>query len=452
MHRAPDRFRRGSFLTFIKTTMTSEPQAARSFSTHRLAAAGALVVLAATLAACGDKSGAAADHGGGGAPPPPEVGVVTVQPGTVQLSTELPGRLEPSRVAQVRARANGILLKRTFVEGSDVKAGQVLYQIDAAPYDAALQSAQAQLAQAQAQLAQASATATRYKPLVAARAVSQQDYDAAVAAEKAAQAQVAAGRAAVRTARINLGYATVTAPISGRIGRSLVTEGALLSAQSATELATIQQINPLYLNITRPATQVLQLREALRSGQLARSGKTEAARVQVLLENGQTYGEPGRLLFTDLTVDPTTGQVSLRAEVPNPQGLLLPGMYVRARLQQADVDNAILLPQQAVTRGGPKGDTVMVVGADGSFAPRTVKIGEAQGTQWIVLDGLKAGEQVMVDGFMKLSPGLKAVKPVPFKPNQPSAGAGQAPAATDSAASTPPAAVAASAPAAAASR
>ncbi|MBS0402464.1 MAG: efflux RND transporter periplasmic adaptor subunit, partial [Proteobacteria bacterium] len=367
--------------------MTSEPQAARSFSTHRLAAAGALVVLAATLAACGDKSGAAADHGGGGAPPPPEVGVVTVQPGTVQLSTELPGRLEPSRVAQVRARATGILLKRNFVEGSDVKAGQVLYKIDAAPYDAALQSAQAQLAQAQAQLAQASATATRYKPLVAARAVSQQDYDAAVAAEKAAQAQVAAGHAAVRTARINLGYATVTAPISGRIGRSLVTEGALLSAQSATELATIQQINPLYLNITRPATQVLQLREALRSGQLARSGKTEAARVQVLLENGQTYGEPGRLLFTDLTVDPTTGQVGLRAEVPNPQGLLLPGMYVRARLTQGVQEAAFLVPHAAVTRD-PRGNAlVMVVNGEGKVEARPVKAEQSLGDRWVVTEG-----------------------------------------------------------------
>ncbi|HOP91368.1 MAG TPA: efflux RND transporter periplasmic adaptor subunit, partial [Ottowia sp.] len=332
---------------------------------RRVCSAAALLALAAGLAACGDaKSPSGAANGAGaGAPPPPEVAVVTVQPGTVQLSTELPGRLEASRVAQVRARATGILLKRTFTEGSDVKAGQTLYQIDAAPYDAALQSAQAQLAQAQAQLAQASATATRYKPLVAVRAVSQQDYDAAVAAEKAAQAQVAAGQAAVRTASINRGYATVTAPLTGRIGRTLVTEGALVSAQDGTQLTTIQQINPLYLNITQPAAQVLQLREALQAGQLERAGKAEAARVQVLLENGQAYGEAGRLLFTDLSVDPATGQVSLRAEVPNPRGLLLPGMYVRARLQQAEVDNAILLPQQAVTRGS-SGDTVMVVTED----------------------------------------------------------------------------------------
>ncbi len=403
--------------------MTSEPQAARPHPTHRLAAAGALVALAALLAACGDKSATAATGpGAGGGMPPPEVAVVTVQPGTVHLSTELPGRLEASRVAQVRARATGILLKRNFVEGSDVKAGQALYQIDAAPYDAALQSAQAQVAQAQAQLAQASSLAARYKPLVAAKAVSQQDYDAAVAAEKAAQAQVAAGQAAVRTARINLGYASVTAPISGRIGRSLVTEGALVSAQEATQLATIQQINPLYLNITQPAAQVLQLREALQAGQLERAGKTEAARVQVLLENGQPYGEAGRLLFTDLTVDPATGQVNLRAEVPNPRGLLLPGMYVRARLQQAEVEGAILLPQQAVTRGSA-GDSVMVVDAEGKVAPRPVKIRGAQGDAWIVTDGLKAGEQVMVEGAMKLMMGAKVVKPVPWQPNKAAAGA-----------------------------
>ncbi len=423
--------------------MTSEPQAARPHPTHRLAAAGALVALAALLVACGDKSATAATGPGAGMPPP-EVAVVTVQPGTVHLSTELPGRLEASRVAQVRARATGILLKRNFVEGSDVKAGQALYQIDAAPYDAALQSAQAQVAQAQAQLEQASSLAARYKPLVAAKAVSQQDYDAAVAAEKAAQAQVAAGQAAVRTARINLGYASVTAPISGRIGRSLVTEGALVSAQEATQLATIQQINPLYLNITQPAAQVLQLREALQAGQLERAGKTEAARVQVLLENGQPYGEAGRLLFTDLTVDPATGQVNLRAEVPNPRGLLLPGMYVRARLQQAEVEGAILLPQQAVTRGSA-GDSVMVVDAEGKVAPRPVKIRGAQGDAWIVTDGLKAGEQVMVEGAMKLMMGAKVVKPVPWQPNKAAAGAHPAQAASKSVANAAaPAASAAS--------
>ena len=423
--------------------------AIRRLSPRRLLPVGAAVLLAAALAACGNKNDQAAGPGGpGGAMPPPEVGVVTVQPGTVSLSTELPGRLEPSRVAQVRARATGILTKRVFTEGSDVRAGQVLYHVDPAPYQASQQSAQAQLAQAQASLANASALVARFRPLVAANAVSKQEFDAAVAAEKAAQAQVAAGRAAVRTASINLGYATVTAPISGRIGRSLVTEGALVSATEGTQLATIQQINPLYLNITQSAAEVLKLREALQAGKLARASGAEAARVQVLLENGQVYGQPARLLFTDLSVDPTTGQVNLRAEVPNPGGLLMPGMYVRARVEQAEIANAILLPQQAVTRG-TKGDSVMVVAPDGAVAPRPIKIGGQKGQDWIVTEGLKPGEQVMVEGAMKLMMGAKVVKPVPWVPKTASAQAQQAPAATKPAASAP--AAAASAPASAAS-
>ena len=423
-----------------------EPRAVRP-SPRRLPPAAALT-LALALAACGNQNepaGAAGAGAAGGRPPPPEVGVLTVQPGTVRLTTELPGRLEASRVAQVRARATGILTQRVFTEGSDVKAGQLLYRIDPAPYQAAEQSAQAQLAQAQAQLANASALVTRYRPLVAANAVSKQEFDAAVAAEKAAQAQVAAGRAALRTASINLGYASVTAPISGRIGRSLVTEGALVSAQEGTQLALIQQINPLYINLTQPASDVMQMRRALQGGQLARAAGGEAASVQVLLENGALYEQSGRLLFTDLSVDPGTGQVNLRAEVPNPGGQLLPGMYVRVRLQQAQVENAILLPQQAVTRGGAQGDTVMVVGADGAIAPRVVKVGEAQGNQWIILDGLKAGEQVMVDGFMKLMPGVTTVKPVPFKPQQAQARAKPAPVASESGASAAPPAAAGSA-------
>lgn len=348
--------------------------------------------------------------------PPPEVSVVLAQPQAVQLSTELPGRLEPSRVAQVRARATGILLKRQFDEGSDVKAGQALFQIDPAPYDAALQSAQAQLAQAEAQLAQASTTARRFKPLVDVQAVSQQEYDNARNAEKAAQAQVAAGKAAVRTARINRDYAQVTAPIAGRIGRALVTEGALVSAQEGTQLAVVQQIDPLYLNVTQSAAEVLRLRQALQAGELTRAKGDEAARVELLLEGGQAYGHAGRLLFTDLTVDPGTGQVSLRAEVPNPDGLLLPGMYVRARLPQAELDGAILLPQQAVTRSG-QGDSVMVISAEGAVEPRPVQVAGTHQGQWIVTGGLQAGEQVMVEGAMKLMMGAQQVKPMPWKPD-----------------------------------
>ncbi|HVZ44793.1 MAG TPA: efflux RND transporter periplasmic adaptor subunit [Ramlibacter sp.] len=370
------------------------------------------LALAYLLTACGQGSGgSAAAQNAGNAPPPPEVGVVTVATGDIGLVTELPGRLEASRVAQVRARAAGIVLKRVFREGSDVRAGQVLYRIDAAPYVAAHASAQAQLARAEANLGQAAALARRYKPLVEANAISQQDYANAVAAEKQAEADVAAARAAVKTAEINLGYASVTAPISGRIGRSLVTEGALVGQGEATPLAVIQQIDPLYVNFTQSVTEVLNLRRAMSEGRLKRAGQ-EGAQVRVALEDGTDYPLAGKLLFADLSVDQTTGQVTLRAEVPNPHGLLLPGMYVRVRLEQAKAGNALLLPQQAVSRS-PQGDTVMVVAPDGQVAPRPVKVGGSQGSQWVILDGLKPGEMVMVDGFQKLRPG-SPVKPVPW--------------------------------------
>jgi membrane fusion protein, multidrug efflux system len=389
---------------------------------HLLLAAAGCALL---LAACGQQGNAQP-----AAPaPPPEVGVVTVAPGDVGLVTELPGRLEASRVAQVRARAAGIVQRRLFREGSDVRAGDALFTIDAAPYLAAQASAQAALARAQANLGQASAQAERYKPLVEANAISKQDYANAVAAQKQAEAEVAAARAAVQTAQINLGYASVTAPISGRIGRALVTEGALVGQGEATPLALIQQINPMYVNFTQPATEVLNLRRALEQGRLKRAVGAEGALVRLVLEDGSEHANPGRLLFSDLSVDPTSGQITLRAEVPNPQGLLLPGLYVRVRLEQAKAGNAVLLPQQAVTRSA-QGDTVMVVGPEGGVSPRTVKVGAAQAGQWVILDGLKPGEQVMVDGFQKLRPGAP-VKPVPWR---------AAPAAAAPAASSPAAA------------
>jgi membrane fusion protein (multidrug efflux system) len=367
------------------------------------------LALAVPLVACNPSAGPAP---AGGGPPPAEVGVVTVTPRAVPLTTELPGRLEASRVAQVRARAAGILLARDFREGSDVKAGQRLFRIDPAPYAATLASAQATLQRAQANLTQAAAQAERFKPLADANAISRLEYINAVAAKEQAEADVAAARAAVQTARINLGYATVTAPIAGRIGRALVTEGALVGQGEATQLAVIQQIDPIYLNITQPTTEVLRLRRALDSGRLAAAGGPGAARVRVVLDDGSVYPLPGTLLFSDLTVDPTTGQITLRATVPNPKGLLLPGLYVRARLEQAVAERAITLPQQAVSRG-PTGDTVMVVGADGKVAPRKVAVGAAQNGEWVILDGLQAGEMVMVDGFQKLR-GNAPVKPVPW--------------------------------------
>ena len=389
--------------------------------------ASALAALAiAGLAGCGAKSDGAAAASAASAPPP-SVGVITVVPQAVGLASELPGRLEATRIAQVRARAAGILQKRLFREGSDVKAGQLLFQIDAAPYRAQLQSAQAAQARAEANREQAGAQAERYKPLLEANAISKQDYINAVASFKQADADVASARAAVTTAQINLGYASVTAPIAGRIGRALVTEGALVGQGEATQLALVQQIDPMYVNFTQSTTEVLRLRKAIEAGKLQRSGASDAATVQVVLEDGSLYGAKGRLLFSDLTVDATSGQITLRAEVPNPDGLLLPGTYVRVRLQQAQASDAVLLPQQAVTRS-PLGDSVTVVAADGKFGARAVKIGGAQAGQWVVLDGLKAGEQVMVDGFQKLR-GLTVVKPVPWQPAA-SAASAAAPAAS----------------------
>ena len=377
----------------------------------------ALVVAALALAACGAKEGTpagASAQGGasGGGMPPVEVGVVTVAPGDVGLSTELPGRLEASRVAQVRARASGILLQRSFREGSDVKAGQALFRIDPAPYDAALASARAQQAKAEAQRAQAQALLDRYRPLVAAQAVSQQDFVNAEVALQQAEAEVAVARAAVQTATLQRNHADVTAPIAGRIGRALVTEGALVGQGDATPLAVVQQIDPLYVNFTQSATEALGLARAVAAGRLQRNGSA-AATVQVVLEDGTLHPKPGKLLFTDLTVDNTSGQVTLRAEVPNPGGTLLPGMYVRVRLAQAQAAQAVTLPQQAVTRS-PQGDSVMVVGADGQVAPRPVKLGSQQNGQWVVLEGLQAGDQVMVDGFQKLRGGAP-VKAVPWQ-------------------------------------
>jgi membrane fusion protein (multidrug efflux system) len=364
-------------------------------------------VLALALVACsGEKK--AAQGPGAGAPPPPEVGVVTVAMQTAPLTTELPGRVEASRVAQVRARVTGIVQKRLFREGSDVKAGQALFLIDPAPYQAAVDSARAALAKAQANTMQATAQARRFKPLREANAVSEQDYVNAQAAQAQAEADVLAAGAALRTAQLNLGYATVTAPISGRIGRALVTEGALVSQGEATQLALIQQIDPVYVNSTQPVADFERLRES------ASTGTTAAATgaVRVVLDNGSELPQRGRLLFSDVTVDPTSAQVTLRIEVANPQGRLLPGMYVRTRLVQGQIVGAMLLPQQAVTRG-PQGDSVLVVGDGGTPAPRPVKIGGASGSQWIVLDGLKPGEQVISEGFQKMRPGAP-VKVVPF--------------------------------------
>ncbi len=379
-------------------------------------------ILAVTLlAACGKKADGQAAPGAGPKMPPPEVGVITTAIHAVALQTELPARAEPIRVAQVRARVNGIVLKRSFTEGSLVKQGQSLFTIDPEPYRAQVSSAEAALGRAQANLTQAAAQAARYRPLVEANAVSKQEYTNVVAAQKQAEADVASSRAQLKIAQINAGYANVVAPISGRIGRALVTEGALVSAAEATQLAVIQQTDRMYLNITQSATDLQRLRKQAGS-------KSTSAPVTVLLDDGSEMPVKGRLLFSDVAVDPATGQVTLRAEVANEDNLLLPGQYVRVRLSQAELPNGILVPQQAVTRGGVNGDTLFVIGPDNKPAPRPVKIGSQQGSNWVVLDGLKSGERVMVDGFQKLQmvPPGTPVKAVPWTPPNAAAGTGAA--------------------------
>jgi len=298
----------------------------------------------------------------------------------------------------------------------------VLYRIDPAPYQAALDSAKASLAKAQANAQQAAGLLNRYKPLREANAISQQDFVNASSAAAQADADVAAAKAAVQTAQLNLDYASVTAPISGRIGQALVTEGALVSASEATQLALIQQVDAVYVNFTQPVSDITRLRKAFASGKSRSLGVTIP--VRIVLDDGSELAQAGQLLFSDLTVDPTSGQVNVRARVPNADGALMPGMYVRGRIAQQQVGSAVLLPQQAVQRT-TQNDTVMVVGAEGRPSARVVRLGGNEGGNWIVLDGLKPGEQVIVDGFQKIRPGA-AVKPVPWSASAPAAPAASA--------------------------
>ena len=430
----------------------------RSFPLHpaaRLSGAWPIPLLLAgllALSACspqGDAAGGAKGGPPGGGMPPATVGVVTVQPGNVALATELPGRLEAWRVAQVRARVPGIVAKRLFTEGAAVKAGQPLFQLDDAALRATLASADAAVARADAALAQAQAQVQRNRPLAEARAISAQEWLLTQTTAMQAQADLATAKAALLTARINLDYALIKAPIDGRIGRALVTEGALVGQGDATQMAVIQQTHPLYVNFTQPAAEALRLRQAFDSGRLLRAGAGAATAIQVLLDDGTAYPLPAKLLFSDPTVDAATGQVSLRAELPNPQGVLLPGLFVKVRLVQATTDNAIRLPQQAVTRGAT-GDSVLVVGPDNKPVPRKITVGSSQGNDWVVTGGLVAGERVIVDGFQKMMPGAP-VNPVPWSPpgKGPAAGSAGAPGLAGSAPAAAPAA--ASAPAAAAS-
>lgn len=376
---------------------------------RRISQISASLLVVAALAACGDKQGAAP----AGGMPPTEVGVVTVTPGPLAVTNELPGRLEGTRTAEVRARVEGIVKERVYREGSDVKAGAVLFRIDPAPFQAQLASAQAALARAQATAAASRQKAERYGPLVGVNAISKQEYDEAVAAARQADAEVAAARAGVTTAQLNLGYATVTAPISGRVGRALVTEGALVGRGEATPLATVEQVDPMRVTFTQPADEVFKLKQAVEAGQLKGVSGKEAA-VTLLRGDGSEYPHPGKLLFSDMAVDPTSGAITLRAEFPNPKRELLSGVFVRVRVNQAVNEHGITVPQRALIRSG-QGASVMIVGADGNVASVPVQVGVARGDQWVINGGLKGGEQVIVEGLQKVKPGAPA-KAVPFVP------------------------------------
>jgi membrane fusion protein (multidrug efflux system) len=376
--------------------------------TQPLAALGhaaAPLLLAAALAACGGKP--AGPQAGG----PVEVGVFTVTPTAVTLTRELPGRTSAFRVAEVRARVNGIVLRRTFVEGSDVAEGQQLFLLDPAPYQAALDGARAALARAEATVANTRLQAQRYAELVKDNAVSRQEYESATAALQTAEADVAAARAAEQAARINLGYTTVTAPVSGRIGRSAVTEGAYVQAAQATLLATVQQLDPVYVDLTQSTAEVLKLRRDLESGRLQGAGPGRA-RVRLVTDDGREYAHDGTLQFADVTVDPGTGSIALRALFPNPKGELLPGLFVRARLDEGVSPQALLVPQVGVTRDQKGLPVALVVNAERKAERRQLVTDRAVGDAWLVTEGLKPGDQVIVEGLQKVRPGA-SVTPVP---------------------------------------
>ncbi len=358
-------------------------------------------------------------------PPTPEVGVVTVAQQPVTLSTELPGRITAVETSEVRPQISGVIRRRLFTEGSMVRAGQTLYEIEDAPYRAALGTAQGQLGAAQAQINATRLQAQRYNELVRLNAVSKQEADNATGSAAQARANVAAQRSAVESARVNLNFTRIKAPISGRIGRSLFTAGALVQTGQADPLATIQRTDSVYVDVTQSAAQLLDLKAAMQSGQITGGG--QGARVQLILPNNQTYPIEGRLQFAEVTVDQTTGAVTLRARFPNPNGMLLPGMYVRAKLVQGTQANAILVPQRAVSRDERGQPTVMVVGADNKIAPRTLQTNQTQGDNWIVTSGVKPGDKIVVEGAMMLRPGA-VVKTTPWNPNAKPAQAGAAPA------------------------
>jgi membrane fusion protein, multidrug efflux system len=342
----------------------------------------------------------------------PDVATVTIKPRPVELTTKLPGRTSSYMVAEIRPQVNGIIKKRQFKEGSDVKAGQVLYQIDPAPFQVAIDSAKASLGKAMANLPSIRSRAERYKECLVDNAVSKQDYDDATAAVQQAEAEIQYWKTAVEAARINLSYTRVTAPIPGRIGRSSVTDGALVTAYQPTALATIQQLDPIYVDVNQSSADLLRLKRNLESGRLSAAGKN-GRKVQLLLEDGTPYPLEGTLQFREVTVEPATGSFTLRIVVPNPKHLLLPGMFMRAVVQEGIVEQALLIPQQGVSRN-PKGEPVaMVVDEAGKVQQRLLTLNRAIGDKWLVSSGLMAGERLIVEGMMNVRPGA-AVKVIPW--------------------------------------
>lgn len=353
-------------------------------------------------------------------PPPPSVTVALVRAAQVPLTVELPGRVNPLRVAQVRARVDGVVLKREFREGADVRQGQRLFKIDPEPYAANLASAQATLGRAEANVAAQVAQAARYRRLVAADAVSRQDYDNAIAQQGQAIADVNSGKASVRSARINLGYTDVVAPITGRVGVASVTEGAYVQASAATLMATIQQIDPIYVDLNQSSVQGLRLRQDLEAGRVRTAGPNRA-RVTVLLEDGTTYPIAGTLQFSDITVDQGTGTVTVRTIVPNPHHLLLPGMFVRGRVEEGVVEHALLVPQAGVAHDAQGQAQVLVVGPDGKVVQKQVQATRTLGPDWVVTGGLDEGERVIVSGQQKAKPGMQVRIAATLAPGQPAA-------------------------------
>lgn len=360
-----------------------------------------MAVLAAGLVA--GLAGCGGDNVPTAAAEPRPVQVLAVQPQRYALASTLPGRVEPVRVAEVRARVAGIVLSREFEEGADVKAGDVLFRIDPAPFKAALSRAEGDLAKADAALSDAQAVVRRYTPLVKIEAVSQQDFDTATAALKSAQAARRSAQADVETARLNLDYATVKAPISGRIGRAQVTEGALVGQNEATVMAKIQQLDPIYVDFTQPVADMLRMRTAMQTGEL---GQEEGAAISISID-GTDRTRSGRLLFSDIAVDRGTGQVSLRGEFANPDVLLLPGMYVRVQTRQGVDPDAILVPQRAVVRSTDGKPQVLLVGQDDVVETRAVRTGTMRGADWHIVEGLAAGDRVIVGGVNAAVPGQK---------------------------------------------